>query len=125
VIYGVGTDIVQVARIQRSLEQYGERFARRILADEEFGHYQRVTNKAHFLAKRFAAKEALAKAFGTGFRNGLHLRHIVVTHDSLGKPMLKCLSEAQRLASECGVSQMHLSLSDERDYAVAMVVLEK
>ena len=87
-IFGIGTDIVRVTRMQRSLERYGQRFAERILAAEELAEFSLEARKAHFLAKRFAAKEAAAKAMGTGFRDGLALRHIAVGHDALGKPQL-------------------------------------
>ena len=122
-IYGIGTDIVKIARMQESIDKHGERFARRILSDEEFARYQEHAFPAAFLAKRFAAKEATAKALGTGFRDGLSLRHIEVVNNPLGKPELCLHNRASELANDFGIDGSHLSLSDERDYAIAYVVL--
>ena len=123
-IYGIGTDIVQVARMQDNLNRYGDRFAERILAEPELIRFREHVNPAQFLAKRFAAKEATAKAFGTGFRDGLSLLHIVVENDQHGRPQLKYHEVAEEWAKKFHISQSHLSLSDEPDYAVAFVVLE-
>ena len=123
-IYGIGTDIVAVPRLQTSLDRYGERFAARILTASEMAVFREVANKAHFLAKRFAAKEALVKALGTGFRDGLSLHDIAVVNDALGKPVLEFSDKlADRLHAR-GITQQHLSLTDERKYALAFVVLE-
>ncbi len=123
-IYGIGTDIVAVPRLQASLDRYGQRFAARILTESEMSGFQRTQSQAHFLAKRFAAKEALVKALGTGFRDGLSLRDVAVANDVLGKPMLVFSDElADRLCSR-GITQQHLSLTDEREYALAFVILE-
>ena len=123
-IYGIGTDIVQVARMQDNLDRHGERFAERILAESEMARFLEHAKPAQFLAKRFAAKEATAKAFGTGFRDGLSLRHIVVINDQHGRPELQYYGVAREWAEKYRISQSHLSLSDEPDYAVAFVVLE-
>lgn len=85
-IYGIGTDIVESSRIAQSLERFGERFARRILTDSEFSEYYVSTKRVSFLASRFAAKEALSKAIGTGLRHPVNLNYITITHDDLGKP---------------------------------------
>lgn len=124
-IYGIGTDIVSVERMQESLARWGDRFAERILAATELAEYHASGRKAHFLAKRFAAKEAAAKALGTGFRDGLSLTHISVTHTHLGRPDLAWSAVGRDLITRAGISASHLSLSDERHYAVAYVVLEK
>ena len=124
-IFGVGTDIVQIERIEHSLARYGNAFARRILADVDLEEFEQSPRQANFLAKRFAAKEAMAKALGTGFRDGLSLRHIVVTHDTLGRPCLRCDGRADELLQEMGIGACHLSLADEREYAIAFVTLEK
>ncbi|MGD8572901.1 MAG: holo-ACP synthase [Gammaproteobacteria bacterium] len=123
-IYGIGTDIVAVSRLESALNRHGQRFAGRILADEEMVRFSEYAKPAQFLAKRFAAKEAVAKAFGTGFRDGLSLRHIIVDNDHHGRPTLRFTAMAQTLAERLGIRASHLSLSDEQDYAVAMVVLE-
>ena len=123
-IHGVGADIVRVARLAADLERYGERFARRILGPREFEEFRTAVRPAHFLAKRFAAKEAAAKALGTGFRNGLTLAQITVDHDVLGRPILKYSGHAAELCRRLGISHSHLSLADEEDYAIAYVTLE-
>lgn len=123
-IFGIGADIVEVGRMEQNLARYGTRFAKRILTDREYGEFMQSKHPAHFLAKRFAAKEAAAKALGTGFRRGLTLRQIGVTHDDLGRPMLEFDREAEAYRRRCGVSACHLSLSDERRYALAFVTLE-
>ena len=122
-IFGIGTDIVHVSRMRDSLEKYGDKFARRILTDLEFAEFDDKQDKAAFLAKRFAAKEATAKAMGTGFSQGLSLRHIGVNHDEAGKPILEFFDIADQFLQDNNIKQMHLSLADERDYAVAFVTL--
>lgn len=123
-IYGIGTDIVRVARIQQNLLRYGEKFAARILTEGELADFRRTMKPAHFLARRFAAKEAAAKAMGTGFRNGLFLRHIEVAHDALGKPLLVFAGRAAVFVREHMIHTAHLSVTDEEDHAVAFVTLE-
>jgi holo-[acyl-carrier protein] synthase len=123
-IFGIGTDIVRVARMQNDIDRFGDRFAERILTDAEMVEYRETTQRAHFLAKRFAAKEAAAKALGTGFSHGVQLRQIAVTHDARGKPMLEFNGTAQKLIEAHGVCVVHISLSDEQDHAVAFVTLE-
>ena len=122
-IYGIGTDIVHVSRMQKNLDKYGDKFAKRILTDSEFSEFVNKNNQAAFLAKRFAAKEATVKAMGTGFSQGLSLHHIGVTHDAAGKPLLEFLDVAHTFLQEKDIKQSHLSLADERDYAVAFVTL--
>lgn len=122
-IFGIGTDIVHINRMRDSLEKYGDKFARRILTEREFLEFTDKQNKPAFLAKRFAAKEATAKAMGTGFSQGLSLHHIGVEHDDAGKPILEFLDVADKFLKDNKIKQMHLSLADERDYAVAFVTL--
>ncbi len=122
-IFGIGTDIVNVARMAGNLDRYGERFARRILTAQEYSEFRQYARPAHFLAKRFAAKEAAVKALGTGFRNGLSLCHIGVGHNAQGKPLLEYTGPAAAYCLRCGVSQSHLSLADEEEYAIAFVTL--
>ncbi|MEJ2552837.1 MAG: holo-ACP synthase [Gammaproteobacteria bacterium] len=123
-ILGIGTDIVGVARMRAVLARHGERFARRILAAAEFEEYLADKRPAYFLAKHFAAKEALVKALGTGFRDGIRLSDIRVTHDHLGKPGLRYDGNTAALLRQMGISCSHISLADEHDYAVAFVILE-
>ncbi len=124
-IYGIGTDIVSVARMQQALERHGDQFAERILGEGEYLEFLRSAHPAHFLAKRFAAKEATAKAMGLGFRNGLSLKHICVVHDELGKPVLEFHEQGLRLVEELAIGDAFISLADERDMAVAFVTLMK
>lgn len=123
-IFGIGTDIVRVARMQQDIERFGDKFAERILTDAEMAEYRETTLRAHFLAKRFAAKEAAVKAFGTGFSRGIQLRQIAVTHDVHGKPMLEFSGTARDYVQAQGISVVHISLADEQDHAVAFVTLE-
>lgn len=123
-IFGIGTDIVSVKRIEQSLDRHGEKFARRILTENEFREFSKIANRASFLAKRFAAKEAMAKAMGTGFRDGLSMQHIGVDHDPLGKPQLYCTGRALDFLREKAISESHISLADEKEHAVAFVTLE-
>ena len=124
-IVGVGTDIVAVARMKESLTQHGERFAKRILSTSEFECFSSHVAPANFLAKRFAAKEALVKALGCGFRNGISMQHIVVDNDELGKPFIVLSGEAASRSEQLGVGDVLLSLADEAEYAIAYVVATK
>ncbi len=124
-IYGIGTDIVELSRIAQSLEKYGERFARKLLAEHEWSDYIKDVKPAIFLAKRFAAKEALSKAMGTGLRSPVTLNNIAVAHTSLGKPYFQFHPELAELIKREGIVSHHLSLSDELNLASAFVILEK
>ncbi|MCE9569189.1 MAG: holo-ACP synthase [Rhodocyclales bacterium] len=123
-IYGVGTDIVAVRRMADFWQRHGERGLEKVLAPEEREACRASPDPARFLAKRFAAKEALGKAFGTGVRDPVLLPAIAVSHDDLGKPAFAFSPE---LAAHLAVRGLvaHLSVSDEQDYAVAFVILEK
>jgi len=123
VIFGIGTDIVKIARIEKNLDRFGERFAARILTPKELGEFRRANIKAAFLAKRFAAKEAAAKAMGTGFREGISMSQIGVCHAPGGRPRLEFAGAAQTFLEQAGITEIHLSLADEEDHAVAFVTL--
>lgn len=123
-ILGIGTDIVAVARIEAALQRHGTAFAERILAPRELSEFLDSGHPARFLAKRFAAKEALAKATGVGLRHPVSLRHIAVDHDELGKPSFAFDPELSDFLHDRGVIGQHLSISDERELVVAFVVLE-
>ncbi|MBL4865580.1 MAG: holo-ACP synthase [Pseudomonadales bacterium] len=122
-IYGIGTDIVKIDRIEQMMNRSGDKLAKRILTTTEMAEYTNSQNKVIFLAKRFAIKEAAAKAFGLGFRQGLAYCHIGLTHNETGKPLLVFEQKAAELISENAIKGHHVSLSDEVDYAVAFVVL--
>jgi holo-[acyl-carrier protein] synthase len=123
-IFGVGTDIVAIARLASLWERHGERVLERILAPEEREDCRRATDPGRFLAKRFAAKEALAKALGTGIRAPVSLSAIAVAHDSHGKPYFQL---APALAAYLAERHLiaHISISDERDCALAFAVVEQ
>lgn len=123
-IQGIGTDLIEITRIQRALERYGEKFARRILSPKEMQYYQERSSEQQpsFLAKRFAAKEACVKALGTGFRNGLNFHMIEIENNDLGQPRIELHQDAGSFFSTPPI--IHLSISDEPPYALAFVVIE-
>ena len=123
-IYGIGTDIVEIARIARSLERFGERFARRILCEPEFARFAGHRQPAAYLAKRFAAKEAFTKALGTGIHAPANWHGVWVKNLSSGKPVLEFSDPLRILLDKKRISNAHLSLADERGMAVATVILE-
>jgi holo-[acyl-carrier protein] synthase len=123
-IHGIGTDIVEYARIKALWARYGERFAERLLSESELPEFSAHADPARFLAKRFAAKEAFAKATGSGMRDPVILHRISVTHDGLGKPVFKFDETLRTYLARLGINGHHLSISDERDIIVAFVVLE-
>jgi holo-[acyl-carrier protein] synthase len=124
-IFGIGTDIVSIHRIASALARHGEPFAQRILAPEEWDGFIANAQPSRFLAKRFAAKEAFAKALGTGIRAPVTWHNIRVTHDELGKPILDFAQELAVLLECHAIRSHHLSISDEKEMAAAFVVLEK
>ncbi len=123
-IHGIGVDLVEIRRVAASLERFGDRFARRILSEAEYGRYGSSSRQADFLAKRFAAKEALVKALGTGFRDDVSLRSVSVENNDLGRPFLAFSVPLQSVLQHHGITRSHLSIADEREYALAYVVLE-
>ena len=123
-IRGIGVDIVKVDRIEKAVERWGHRFLKRIFTAAEIERCQKRARPAQCLALRFAAKEAFAKALGLGMREGLRWRDIEVVHDNFGKPDLLLHNQAQRLLEAMEASRTWLSLSDERELALAVVVLE-
>jgi holo-[acyl-carrier protein] synthase len=123
-IHGIGTDIVAVARLRSMWEKHGERVLEKLLAPKEIEEFAGAADKGRFLAKRFAAKEAFAKALGTGIRPPATLSAIGVGHDPLGKPVIECYGELEKMVKNKNLKS-HLSISDEADYAVAYVILEQ
>lgn len=123
-IFGIGTDIVEVTRIEASIAQFGDDFAKRILAPSELTSYMESQIKPRFLAKRFAVKEAFSKALGTGLRAPATFQNIAVSHDALGKPILLLAPELQRFLNGKNITKTHVSVSDEKNLAAAFVVLE-
>jgi len=124
-IYGIGVDLVEIARLEQGLVRYGEHYADRILAPGEHADFFSSAEPARFLAKRFAAKEALAKAAGTGLRHPVTLRNIAIRHNSLGQPSFKFSDEMEIWLAKESIAAHHLSISDEQAHVIAFVVLEK
>ncbi|MCC6202137.1 MAG: holo-ACP synthase [Gammaproteobacteria bacterium] len=123
-IRGLGIDLCRVDRVAAVYRRFGVRFARKILTEAELELFERGGRKERFLAMRFAAKEACAKAFGTGFRHGVAPTRIGVAQDAVGKPGLYFLGEVADRAVRDGIVASHISMTDEGDYAAAVVVLE-
>lgn len=124
-IYGIGTDLIDIARMAEAYQRHGVRFLNRLLAKDEQAEFASATDPARFLAKRWAAKEAFAKAVGTGIRPPLSLAGITITHDALGRPGLAFDAAIAAYLDERNIRHAHLSLSDERSAVVAFVVLER
>ena len=124
-IYGIGTDVVEVKRIREVLNKYGIALAKKILTSQELLTYKRTESKENFLAKRFAAKEAFAKALGTGMRFPVNFKSIEIIHDSLGKPKIKTIPKLTLLVKSHNIKHCHLSISDEKNIAAAFVILEQ
>ncbi|NIG98468.1 MAG: holo-ACP synthase [Serratia symbiotica] len=123
-VLGLGTDIVEMVRIEAGVERSGDRLARRVLSAAELELYQQHQQPVRFLAKRFAVKEAAVKAFGTGIRNGLAFNQFEVFNDGFGKPNIRLHDHAAKMAQQMGVTAIHVSLADERRYACATVIIE-
>ncbi|UNH29788.1 holo-ACP synthase [Moellerella wisconsensis] len=124
-IVGLGTDIVEISRISRAIERSGSSLAKRILTEHELAQYLHHAQPERYLAKRFAVKEAAAKALGTGIRQGLAFNQFEIKNDTLGKPVLSLSGAALKLAQSLGISTLHVSITDERSYACATVIAEK
>lgn len=124
-IYGIGTDIVAIALLRRVHARFGGRLAERLLSGREREEYAQSAHKERFLAKRFAAKEAFAKAAGTGLRAPLTLTALSVVHDPLGRPAWAYSPELALWLEARGIGTAHLSISDEAETVVAFTVLEQ
>lgn len=124
-IYGIGTDMVEIARMQGLLQRWGDKAGRRILAESEMADFLQARDQARLLAKRFAVKEALSKAVGTGVVEPVLLTAIAISHDELGKPQLVFAPALQDFLAQRGIVRSHVSITDEREHALAFVVLER
>jgi len=122
-IFGVGTDILKVERVAAALERFGPRFVRHLLMPEELLDFERTKNPVRFLGMRFAAKEAIVKALGTGFANGMWLRDAGVVHDPRGKPEIIYSARGLEVCRSLGVGSGHITLSDEAGLIVAVAIL--
>jgi holo-[acyl-carrier protein] synthase len=123
-IVGIGADVCSISRIQKSLDRFGERFVNRILTPAERPRFERTKDKAGHLAKRFAAKEAFSKAIGTGIHAPFTWQSITVTRNPKGKPGIEPSATMAKHLKKLGVTGSHISLTDDGDVAMALVVLE-
>ncbi|WWO95182.1 MAG: holo-ACP synthase [Candidatus Dasytiphilus stammeri] len=123
-IIGLGIDIIDIIRIANLVDRFGNKFAQRILCNEEFLYYQNYCYPVRFLAKRFVAKEAAVKAFGIGIRNGITYKQFSIFNDKYGKPYLKYHNKVTYLAENLKIKSIHLSITDEKHYASAIVIIE-
>ncbi|QSX30828.1 holo-ACP synthase [Shewanella cyperi] len=124
-ILGLGTDIVEIERIRAQLERGGDRLARRVLTEAELALFAASAQPERYLAKRFAAKEAAAKALGTGIGRGVSFQHIETDNNADGAPVLSFNGGAAERLAAMGGNRIHLSIADERHYAVATVILSR
>ena len=122
-VVGIGTDIVEVSRIREMNESAKSRLAKRVLTQRELAHYQSIKHSDQYLAKRWAAKEAAAKALGSGIADGVSFQHFDIVSLPSGQPQLQLSSRALELATSLGAKSWHISIADERMYATAFVVL--
>ena len=124
-IVGIGVDLCAISRINDAVSRRGDCFAKRILAPKEFAELNGLNHsmRAAFLAKRFAAKEAVAKALGTGIGRGFGFRDVTITHDELGRPVVVLNTENASLAATAQY-RTHLSISDERTHVIAFCTIE-
>ena len=123
-IFGVGTDVVQLSRIQASYERFGERFVERILMDEEIELFRGSKQPARFLAMRFAGKEATVKAMGTGFAHGVWLRDVGITSNEWGRPLVIWSERGRVVCDQLGIGTGHVSLTDDAGLIIAFAVVE-
>jgi len=119
--FSIEIDIVELKRVDQIYSKYGDKFAKKILSNSELKNFQVSNDKISFLAKRFAAKEAVGKALGIGILNGILLKNIFITHDSLGKPLVK-INNIKKLKLHLD-KIIHISISDEKKYAVANAII--
>lgn len=123
-VIGIGIDIVECARIENSIERFGDRFLKRVFTEGEIAYSNSMKFPARHLAARFAAKEALSKAFGTGIGKSMGWRDLDVQKRESGEPFVVLSGGAQRMANERGIAKVWISLSHTQDSAMATIVLE-
>lgn len=123
-IFGVGTDIVELARVQATYDRFGEHFVRRILMDEELELFRQTKWPVRFLAMRFAGKEAATKAMGTGFRHGIWVRDVGITNNDWGRPLIIWSERGREVCEKLGIGKGHVSLTDDAGLVMAFAVVE-
>ncbi len=124
-IFGVGTDVVELSRIQATYDRFGDHFVDRLLMDQERALFLNNKWPVRFLAMRFAAKEATVKAMGTGFRNGMWIRDVGVVNNARGRPLVIYSKRGQGVCDSLGIGASHVSLTDDAGLIVAFAVVEK
>jgi holo-[acyl-carrier protein] synthase len=124
-IHGIGTDLVEVSRIERILKKWGDRFLQRVYANDEIEYCSNKAFPAIHFAARFAAKESFLKSLGMGLGMGVNLREIEVSNDELGSPVLKVNKKIGNILDNLGVNAVHVSMTHTREHAHAIVVLER
>lgn len=122
-IFGVGTDIVELSRIQATYDRFGDRFVDRVLMDEERELYDRNKWPVRFLAMRFAAKEAVVKAMGTGFAHGVWVRDVGIVNNEWGRPLVIWSERGKGVCERLGIGEGHVSLSDDAGLILAFAVV--
>ena len=122
-IIAIGTDIVEIQRIADAVERQGDKFVQRILTKSEIADYQMRGNSISFLAKRFAAKEAIAKALGTGIGRGISFQHMIISNNAEGAPQVELQDNAAERLKQLDGTNVLLSLSDEKNYALAYAAI--
>ena len=122
-IIAIGTDIVEIQRIADAVERQGDKFVQRILTKSEIADYQMRGNSISFLAKRFAAKEAIAKALGTGIGRGISFQHMIISNNAEGAPQVELQDNAAERLKQLDGANVLLSLSDEKNYALAYAAI--
>jgi holo-[acyl-carrier protein] synthase len=122
-IFGIGTDVVQLARVESTWQRFGMHFVNRLLLDEERALFEQSKRPVRFLAMRFAAKEAVVKAMGTGFANGMWVRDVGTVPNRLGQPQVIYSQRGRAMCDRLGVGEGHLTLTDEAGLVVAVAVL--
>ena len=122
-IYGIGSDIVKISRVKKIYDVYSDNFAIRILLKEELIKFYESNNKVRFLAMRFAAKEAIVKAMGTGLSKGVWLKDIGIDQDNKGKPFVIFSDKGLKIKKSLGIGSSYISLSDDDGLVVAFSVL--
>ena len=123
-IFGIGTDVVSLSRLKKIDGM--ERFAKKILSEKELSIFTNLieSKKITYIAKQFAGKEAVSKAFGTGMSSPVMFQNIEILRDDNGKPILNALNDLKKLLTDLGITKSHVSLSDEKNYAIAFAILE-
>lgn len=122
-VFGIGTDVVQVERVKAAYQRFGERFVTRLLMPEEISAFRSYKRPVRFLSMRFAAKEAIVKALGTGFAHGVWIRDVGVLANRWGRPEVIWSERGRAVRDRLGAGEGHVTLTDEAGLVVAVAVL--